>query len=153
MTELAWASVDDVRAILSEEEDEIPEDGHVLERLMVNLLEATDVVSAYLERDDFGDPDDDDDGDGVPDDVPPRVRRVVARVALRSFIEPNDTPGAQGETHAMGPFSYHVNWSKEAVAGDFYLTETDKMKLDRYRLSTPSAAGHVPMYSVCNEVY
>lgn len=140
MTELAWANAEDVKAILPEDEEPIPSTGHVLERLEVNLLEATDVVSAYLGREYTDDP-----VDGVPGDVPGAVRRVVARVALRGFMDTDVAGGAQGETNAMGPFSYHVNWSKEAVAGDFYLTDNDELRLDRYRLSGPRAVGHAPM--------
>jgi hypothetical protein len=142
MAEQPWASVDDVKAILHEDEEPIPDDGHVLERLEVNLLEATDVVSAHLERE-YDEPDDD--NDGVPDDVPPAVRRVVARVALRGFMDSDAETGATGSTQAMGPFSYHVNWAKEAVAGDFYLTGNDELRLAKYRLGTARGAGHVPM--------
>ena len=140
---MAWASVDDVKVILDEDEIEIPATGHVLERLKRNLEEATDVVAAYLGRDYT----DAADGDGVPGDVPGAVRRVVARVAMRGFQEADSSPGVQSETNTMGPFGYHVNWSKEAVSGDFYLTDTDQLRLGRYRLSTGRSAGHVAAWS------
>lgn len=148
--ELAWASVADVEAILDEEDDAIPTDeaDHILVRLKVNLLEATDVVSAYLDRD-YGD--DDEDDDGVPDDVPPRVRRVVARVALRGFNDFPGQPGVEGTTSTMGPFATHLNWSKEAVAGDFYLTDADKLRLSKYRLGSTKQVGHVSMIGVCGD--
>lgn len=139
---MAWANVEDVEAILPEDEEPIPATGHARDRLVVNLEEATDIVSAFLEREYT---DDDLDSDGVPDDVPPAVRRVVARVALRGFMETQDDPGASGTTSTMGPFAYHINWSKEAQAGDFYLTDSDKDRLEQYRRSTPRAVGHAPM--------
>lgn len=139
---MAWANVEDVKAILPEDEDDIPSSGHALDRLKVNLEEATDVVRPFLGRDYTGD---DDDNDDVPDDVPPAVRRVVARVALRGFMDTDATGGAAGETNTMGPFAYHINWSKEAQAGDFYLTDSDEDRLSPFQQTGPRAAGHVPM--------
>ncbi len=143
---MAWANAEDVRAILPEEEDDIPTSGHVLERLQVNLEEATDVVQPFLGRDYTGD---DDDDDGVPDDVPPAVRRVVARVALRGFSDDAAESGATGTTNTMGPFAYHINWSKEAQSGDFYLTDWDELRLKPFRLISTRAAGHAPMAGSC----
>lgn len=139
---MAWANAEDVRKILSEEEDDIPTTGHVLERLETNLEEATDVVRGHLGRDYTGD---DEDDDGVPDDVPPAVRRVVARVALRGFSDGADESGATGTTNTMGPFAYHINWSKEAQAGDFYLTDWDELRLKDFRVISTRAVGHAPM--------
>ena len=140
---MAWASVADVQVILDEDEEPIPDTGHVRERLARNLEEATDVVAAFLGRDYT---DADDDNDGVPDDVPGAVRRVVARVALRGFMEPA-SPGMQSETNTMGPFGYHVNWSKESVSGDFYLTDSDELRLGKYRLSSARGVGHVAAWN------
>ncbi|AHY84113.1 head-to-tail adaptor [Mycobacterium phage LittleLaf] len=141
---MAWASVEDVRKILPDDEDDIPEEGHVLELVEAYLEEATDVVSSYLGFEYEGEADE----DGVPDDVPPRVRRVVARVALRGFIDPAPA-NAQSETSTMGPFAYHVNWSREATKGDFYLTDTDELRLKPFRRSRSRAAAHVPMWGYC----
>lgn len=139
---MAYANVEDVKNILPPDEDEIPGTGPVLIRLKTNLEEATDLIIAYLGRE-YDEADDDE--DDVPDDVPPAVRRVVARVALRGFMDSPDNPGAQGETNAMGPFSYHINWSKEATSRDFYLTDSDKARLKRYRLVSTNTVGHAPM--------
>lgn len=142
---MAWASIADVEAILDEDEEPIPASGHVRERLATNLEEATDVVQGYLGRDYTEEPEPDD-GD-VPGDVPGAVRRVVARVAMRGFVEVDASPGVQSETNTMGPFGYHINWSKEAVSGDFYLTDTDRLRLGKYRLTTGRTVGHVAAWS------
>lgn len=139
---MAWANVDDVKVILDEDEEPIPDSGHVRERLQRNLEEATDVVQGYLGRDYADEP-----VDGVPGDVPGAVRRVVARVAMRGFMEVDASPGMQSETNTMGPFGYHVNWSKEAVSGDFYLTDSDELRLSRYRATTGRTPGHVAAWS------
>lgn len=145
---MAWANIADVEKILPEDET-VPTSGHVRERLAINLEEATDLVRAHIEQDyDEVAPDapaPDEDADDVPDTVPGPVRRVVARVALRGFLDEPENPGAAGETNAMGPFSHHINWSKEAQARDFFLTESDELRLRRYRLSTPRGVGHAPM--------
>lgn len=142
---MAWANIEDVEKILPEDEDPIPTAGHARDRLAEYLEEATDVVGAFLGREYDGE---DEDSDGVPDDVPLPVRRVVARVALRGFVDPPPT-GVQSETNAMGPFSYHVNWAREAMAGDFYLTDTDEMRLKKFRLGGARGAGHTPMAGAC----
>lgn len=138
---MAWANVDDVQQILPDDES-IPPSGRTLDRVETNLEEATDLVSAFLGRVYEGD---DDDADDVPDDVPAAVRRVVARVALRAFIDEPDYPGAQGVTNAMGPFSTHINWAKEATSRDFMLTDTDELRLSPYTVTTTRAVGHAPM--------
>lgn len=142
---MAWASVDDVKVILDEDEEPIPETGHVRERLQRNLEEATDVVQGFLGRDYTQEPEPND--GGVPGDVPGAVRRVVARVAMRGFIETDSEPGVQSETNTMGPFGYHINWSKEAVSGDFYLSDSDELRLGPYRLRGGGTAGHVAAWS------
>lgn len=147
----AWANIADVQTILPEDET-VPASGHVRERLARNLEEATDLVRAYIGHDyDFTDDDPaveapDADTDDVPDTVPGPVRRVVARVALRAFLDEPENPGAAAETNAMGPFSHSINWSRESQARDFYLTESDKDRLYDFRQSTPRAVGHVPMF-------
>lgn len=138
---MAWAAIADVEKILPEDET-VPASGAVRERLAANLEEATDLVAAFLDVEYAGA---DTDSDGVPDDVPGPVRRVVARVALRGFLDEPENPGAAGETNAMGPFSHHINWSREAQARDFFLTESDELRLRRYRASTPRGVGHAPM--------
>lgn len=140
---MAYAAQSDVEAILPEDED-VPTEAE--ERLATNLEEATDLVSAFLHREYTGeDAEPDPDGDGVPDDVPGAVRRVVARVALRAFIDAPDNPGAVAETNLMGPFSHTINWSKEAQARDFYLTYSDEQRLKPYVLLTARSAAHAPM--------
>lgn len=144
---MAWANIADVETILPEDET-VPATGHIRERLATNLEEATDLVRGYLERDydSVGDdPAPDDDDDLVPDQVPGAVRRVVARVAMRGFLYEAENPGAAAETNAMGPYSHSINWSREAQAGDFYLTGSDESRLRKFRLTTPRAVGNVPM--------
>lgn len=145
---MAWANIADVETILPEDET-VPASGHVRERLARNLEEATDLVRAYVGQDydllvdDTSVPDVD--ADDVPDTVPGPVRRVVARVALRAFLDEPENPGAAAETNAMGPFSHSINWSRESQARDFYLTDSDKDRLYSFRLSTPRGVGNVPM--------
>lgn len=141
---MAYANKVDVENILPEDEG-VPADAVV--RLVVNLEEATDLVIAALGRE-YTDVDEDE--DGVPDDVPGAVRRVVARVALRAFTDNPDNPGALSETNLMGPFSHTINWSKEAQARDFYLTDSDELRLKKYALTTPRAVGHAPMVGHCD---
>ena len=136
---MAYANIDDVVAILPDEEEEIPSEAE--DRVVVTLEEATDLVISYLGREYSGDADD----DGVPDDVPGAVRRVVARVALRGYLDTPSNPGAEAETHLMGPMSWSVNWSKLAQARDLYLTDSDKERLKRFQLSTPRGVYHAPM--------
>ena len=133
---MAYANSDDVAGILPDDE-EVPAEAE--ERLEINLEEATDLVIGFLGREYT-----DELVDGVPGDVPGAVRRVVARVAMRGFDEPDD-PGAAGTTNAMGPFSHHINWSREAQARDFYLTDSDEIRLKRYRLISTRSAAHAPM--------
>lgn len=141
---MAYAAQVDVEKILPDEET-VP--STAVQRLATNLQEATDLVEAYLERTYTGPPDE----DGVPDDVPGAVRRVTARVALRAFTDTPDNPGAVAETNLMGPFSHTINWSKEAQARDFYLTASDELRLDKFRLGTPRGVGHAPMVGACGD--
>lgn len=135
---MAYANVDDVNAILPEDEQVPPE---AEDRVLVNLEEATDLVIPFIGRQYTGA----DTDDGVPDDVPGAVRRVVARVALRGFSDAPDNPGAVAETHLLGPFSHTLNWSKEAQARDFYLTDSDKLRLNPFQLASQRGAYHAPM--------
>lgn len=137
---MAYASLADVEAILPDPDDE--EFSEAEERVLVNLEEATDLVIGFLGRE-FTD--DDEDEDGVPDDVPPAVRRVVARVTLRAFLDDPANPGAESEVNLMGPFSHTVNWSKEIQARDLYLTEFEKLRLERFKLGYTGQAVHLPM--------
>lgn len=139
---MAYANIEDVEKILPEDE-EIPED---TDRLQTMLEEATDVVIGYLERE-YNDEDEDD--DGVPDDVPPAVRRVVARVAMRNFIDEPWNPGAESEVNLMGPFSHTLNWSKEVQARDLFLTDMEKMRLERFKLGYRGSVIHLPMGGYC----
>lgn len=137
---MAYATQADVEAILPEHE-EVPTEAE--DRLAVILEEATDLVIAYLGREYTGEdvaPDDE-----VPDDVPGAVRRVVARVALRAFIDAPDNPGAEAETQLMGPFSHSINWSREAQARDLYLTDSDKLRLEKFVVNSARGVYHVPM--------
>lgn len=136
---MAYATRADVQKILPEGET-VPEDA--IPRLDTALEEATDLVISYLDRE-FDDTDEDE--DGVPDDVPPAVRRVVARIAMRGFLDEPSNPGAVAEHQLMGPLSYTVNWSREAQARDFYLTDSDRDRLDRFKLFTATGAAHVPL--------
>lgn len=135
---LAYANQDDVEAILPDE-DSVPEEA--VERLEVNLQEATDLVIGFLGREYTDDP-----IGGVPGDVPGAVRRVTARVALRAFVDIPENPGAEAETNLMGPFSHTINWSKEAQSRDFYLTDSDELRMKKYQLASSRGAYHAPMY-------
>lgn len=135
---MAYASVDDVVVILPPGEEVPPE---AEDRLLVNLEEATDLVVGYLDKEYTGTLGSDD----VPEDVPDAVRRVVARIALRGFLDEPDNPGAESEVQLMGPFSHTINWSKEAQARDFYLTDAEKLRLDRFKLFPATGAAHVAM--------
>lgn len=136
---MAYATIEDVTNILPEGE-EVPADAE--DRLQTGLEEATDLVVAFLERE-YTQPDEDQ--DGVPDDVPPAVRRVVARVAMRGFLDEPTNPGAQAEVELMGPFSHTINWAKEAQARSFFLTDGEKLRLEPYKAGYTGQAGHFPM--------
>lgn len=136
---MAYANVEDVGVILPEGET-VPAEAE--DQLNVYLEEATDLVIGYLDRE-FTEPDVD--LDLVPDDVPDAVRRVVARVAMRGFTDEPGNPGAESEVDLMGPFSHTINWMKEAQSRTFYLTESEKVRLDRFRLFPSSGAVYMPM--------
>ena len=140
---MAYANLDDVKAILPVGE-EIPAEAEDL--VGVLLEEATDLVVAYLDRGWEGD---DLDTDGVPDDVPGAVRRVVARVVLRGFLDEPGNPGSESEVELMGPFSHTINWMKEAQARSAFLTDAEKMRLDPYKLFPATGAAHMPMAGAC----
>lgn len=144
---MAYATQADVEAILPDEE-EVPSEAQ--ERLAVNLEEATDLIIAFLGFE-YDEPDEDD--DGVPDDVPPAVRRVVARVALRVFTVDPENPGVESEVNLMGPFSHTLNWSKTAQDGSLYLTSSDEERLERFKRGYTQAARHVPMVGACGDIY
>lgn len=150
---LPYANLDDVENVLPPDVDmpEPPSDPDAPSREYRNLTtaldEATDLVIGFLERE-FGDPeaaDYDEDDDGVPDDVPPAVRRVVARVAVRNFTTDPLNPGAEGEVSQMGPFSHTVNWSKEVQARDLFLTDAERMRLERFKIGYTGKVTAVPM--------
>jgi hypothetical protein len=136
---MAYASVEDVSLILPEGGTVPPE---AEDQLNVYLEEATDLVIGYLDRE-FIEPATGD--DLVPDDVPDAVRRVVARIAMRGFTDEPGNPGAESEVELMGPFSHTINWMKEAQARSFYLTDSEKMRLDRFKLFPATGVVHVPM--------
>lgn len=142
---MAYATQADVEKILPDDES-VPNEA--VERLETNLEEATDLVIAFLGREYTGEPVDED--DPVPDDVPGAVRRVTARVALRAFMDAPENPGAVAETNLMGPFSHTINWSKEAQARDFYLTDSDELRLKRFVVSSSRAVKHAPMVGHCD---
>lgn len=139
---MAYATVADVQAAMPDGEDPIPNPPPA--SLVTGLEEATDLVIGYLEREFTGEllgpPD-----DLVPEDVPGAVRRVVARVALRAFLDDPMNPGAESEVNLMGPFSHTINWSKEATARDFYLTRSDEIRLDRFKSGYTGGVAHMPM--------
>ena len=142
---MAYANLEDVTAILPVGETVPPEATTLVEVL---LEEATDLVIGYLDRIWEGA---DEDADDVPDDVPDAVRRVVARVTLRGFIDEPSNPGSESEVELMGPFSHTINWMKEAQARSAYLTDAEKLRLDRYRLFPATGATHTPMAGACQE--
>lgn len=144
-TDVAYATAADVEKIL-DASIELPATGsRERDNLEAALLEATDAVIGYLEREFEGDATDAPD-DLVPDDVPGAVRRVTARVALRGFLEDPSAPGAESEVNLMGPFSHTINWSKEAQARSLYLTQGEKDRIARFRVDFSSTAGHVAMF-------
>lgn len=146
---MAYATLADVEKILPDSEDMPTEDSRDQHNLLAALEEATDLVIGFLKGEYTGDPTDEP-GDMVPDDVPGAVRRVVARVAMRGFMSDNDNLGAESETQLMGPFSHALNWSREAQAGDFYLTNSDELRIERFIFGgAGGGAGHAPMYEVC----
>ena len=140
---MAYATQDDVEVILPEGE-EVPQEAE--ERLETVLEEATDLVIGYLEREYTGD---DEDGDDVPDDVPGAVRRVVARVALRAFVDEPANPGAESEVNLMGPFSHTINWMKDAQSRSLYLTDGEKLRLDKYVAGYSGGVVNLPMAGAC----
>lgn len=140
---MAYANQEDVEKILPEDE-EVPEGA--VERLETVLEEATDLVVGYLEREYTGD---DDDNDEVPDDVPGAVRRVTARVALRAFVDEPANPGAESEVNLMGPFSHTINWMKDAQSRSLYLTDGEKLRLDKYVAGYTGGVTHMPMAGAC----
>lgn len=144
---MAYANIEDVNAILPPDE---PVADAAEDQVLVYLEEATDTVIGYLDREFTGE---DTDTDGVPDDVPATVRRVVARMTMRGLSDDPRTPGAESEVELMGPFSHTVNWSKQAQAGDFYLTDADKLKLDRFRLTSATGVAHLPMHGACGTTW
>lgn len=148
-TDWPYANLTDVERILPPDEP-LPDDEESREymNLATAILEATDVVIGFLERE-YGAEVGDDDEDGVPDDVPPAVRRVVARVAMRNFIDEPYSPGAESEVNLMGPFSHTLNWSKEVQARDLYLTDAEKMRLERFKIGYRGSVVHFPMYGAC----
>lgn len=152
---MAYASFDDVKAILSPDDEmpEVPTPPAEPSREYLNLAtaleEATDLVIGFLDGREWTDEDEDE--DGVPDDVPGAVRRVVARVALRGFIE-SDSEGVESEVNLMGPFSHTLNFSKEAQ-GSLWLTDGEKMRLERYLVGYSGGATHMPMAGACGDWY
>jgi hypothetical protein len=152
-----YASPLDVQAIVSADEEFPPEPSNPDNpsqdwlNLTTAILEATDLVIGYLEREYFPDEDDPDDPDdyGVPLDVPGAVRRVVARITLRSFDEDAGVGGAESEVNLMGPFSHTVNWSKDSQARSMWLTAGEKLRLDRFKQGYSGRAVHLPMYGSC----
>lgn len=150
---MAYANLIDVEDALPAEEEmpvepSNPENPSREYRNLVTALEsATDLVIGYLKREYTGT---DEDDDGVPDDVPAAVRRTVARVAVRAFLVDPSAPGAESEVNLMGPFSHTINWSKEAQARDFYLTDSDQDILDRFVTAYDGGAAHYAMYPVPN---
>jgi|694.fasta_scaffold26064_2 hypothetical protein len=139
---MAYANVDDIEAILPPENDMPVDPSREYTNLITALEESTDLVIGYIEREYTANR-----YEGVPSDVPDAVRRVTARVAMRAFTESPDNPGAEAETNLMGPFSHTINWSKEAQARDFYLTASDKMRLDRFKTGYVSGAVHIAMWN------
>lgn len=131
---MAYATPEDVEKILPEGE-ELPDDTEGLE---VMLEEATDLVIAFLERE-----------YQTPEDIPPAVTRVVARVAMRTFIDEPYNPGAEAEVNLMGPFSHTLNWSKEIQARSLYLTDMEKLRLERFKSGYTGAVTHMPMAGAC----
>lgn len=143
---MAYANQEDVEKILPEGET-IPEDPPTtVERLETMLEEATDLIIGFLDGKEYkGDL-----LDGVPDDVPGAVRRVTARVAMRTFLDDPWNPGAASEVNLMGPFSHTINWSKEVQARDLYLTDAEKLRLERFKSGYSGAAAHMPMAGACD---
>jgi hypothetical protein len=72
-------------------------------------------------------------------------------VTLRAFLDDAANPGAESEVNLMGPFSHTINWSKEAQARDFYLTDSDKLRLERYVAVQYSGAAYAPMAGACGD--
>lgn len=160
---MAYATQADVEKILPEGES-VPTEA--VPRLTVNLDEATDCVVSFLgfeyvdfTADDDADPDLPANGfqrvgttgvisDDVLGAIPGAVIRVTARCALRGFIDEPDNPGAQSTTSLMGPFNHIINWSKHATDRDFYLTDSEKERLIRFRLEYTPGAAHQPMYGI-----
>jgi hypothetical protein len=143
MADTPYASLTDVENILPPDEEMPEANSREQNNLLTAILEATDLVIGYLEREYTGEVEG---NDPVPDDVPGAVRRVVARVAMRSFTEEPFNPGAESEVNLMGPFSHTLNWSKEAQARSVWLSEGERTRLDRFKVGYSGKATHVPMY-------
>jgi len=137
---MAYATQADVEKILPDGET-VP--GAAEDKLATMLEEASDLIIGYLGFEYTGTPDI---LDGVPDDVPGAVRRVAARVALRTFIDEPDEPGAASTRDLMGPFSHDINWSKESQDGSVYLSPGERMRLEPFLKGSIVGAAHYPMY-------
>lgn len=138
---MRYATVDDVEVILPPEE-ELPEDTDRLESM---LDEATDLVIGFLEQ-----------GDNAyasVEDIPPAITRVVARVAMRNFIDEPANPGAESEVNLMGPFSHTLNWSKEVQARDLFLTDAEKLRISRFKIGYSGSVTHLPMAGACGTAW
>jgi hypothetical protein len=64
---------------------------------------------------------------------------------MRNFIDEPWNPGAESEVNLMGPFSHTLNWSKEVQARDLFLTDMEKMRLDRFKTGYSGSVVHFPM--------
>lgn len=147
---MAYANLTDVENIL-DPDISLPATGSREERnLLTALQEATDLVEGYLERQYTAA---DTDEDTVPDDVPGPVRRVVARVAMRGFLDEPDNPGAAAEVSLMGPFSHTINWSKDAQDRSLYLTKGEETRLEPYKAGYSGGAVHLPMAGACGDLW
>lgn len=146
---MAYAGLTDVANILPPDEDMPEADSRAETNLLTALEEATDLVIGFLDREYTGTPDD----DGVPEDVPDPVRRVVARVAMRGFLNEDAQQGAESEVQLMGPFSHTINWMKEVQARDFFLTRSDEIRLERFKLFPTTGAAHVAMAGASDWVH
>ena len=148
---MAYATIADVEKILPEDVDRPEVDSRDEANLLAALDETTDLVIGYMEREYTGGPTDPEGDppdimpDLVPNDVPGAVRRVVARSAMRVFMDDPDNPGAESEISLMGPFNHTLNWSRDSQSRTPYLTGTEKLRLDRFKAGTRGQVGHFPM--------